>query len=224
MQPDEPQLVDRSRDGDLSAFNAIVERYQSQVYNVSARILGDRHLAEDVAQETFIKAHRSIDGFRGGSLRAWLLRIASNLSLDATRSRKRRPAESLEAASERPGFSVPSGAPGPEQEALQGELREAIQECIMSLPDDQRAVVVLVDVQGLYLRRGGRGDRERGGDSEIEAGEGQAALERRAHGTPGTFARSISSDRQRTCKRWLGCSDGRNKGGTNSCRHTSTER
>ncbi|MXY44112.1 MAG: sigma-70 family RNA polymerase sigma factor [Dehalococcoidia bacterium] len=149
MQPDEPQLVDRSRDGDLSAFNAIVERYQSQVYNVSARILGDRHLAEDVAQETFIKAHRSIDGFRGGSLRAWLLRIASNLSLDATRSRKRRPAESLEAASERPGFSVPSDAPGPEQEALQGELREAIQDGIMSLPDDQRAVVVLVDVQGL---------------------------------------------------------------------------
>ena len=114
MQPDEPQLVDRSRDGDLSAFNAIVERYQSQVYNVSARILGDRHLAEDVTQETFIKAHRSIDGFRGGSLRAWLLRIASNLSLDATRSRKRRPAESLEAASERPGFSVPSPtAPAP---------------------------------------------------------------------------------------------------------------
>lgn len=149
MQPDEPQLVDRSRDGDLSAFNAIVERYQSQVYNVSARILGDRHLAEDVAQETFIKAHRSIDGFRGGSLRAWLLRIASNLSLDATRSRKRRPTESLEAASERPSFSVPSGAPGPEQEAMQGELREAIQDCIMSLPDDQRAVVVLVDVQGL---------------------------------------------------------------------------
>ena len=149
MQPDEPQLVDRSRDGDLSAFNAIVERYQSQVYNVSARILGDRHLAEDVAQETFIKAHRSIDGFRGGSLRAWLLRIASNLSLDATRSRNRRPAESLEAASERPGFSVPSDAPGPEQEALQGELREAIQNCITSLPDDQRAVVVLVDVQGL---------------------------------------------------------------------------
>ena len=111
MQPDEPQLVDRSRDGDLSAFNAIVERYQSQVYNVSARILGDRHLAEDVTQETFIKAHRSIDGFRGGSLRAWLLRIASNLSLDATRSRKRRPAESLEAASERPGFSVPSDGP-----------------------------------------------------------------------------------------------------------------
>ena len=149
MQPDEPQLVDRSRDSDLSAFNAIVERYQSQVYNVSARILGDRHLAEDVAQETFIKAHRSIDGFRGGSLRAWLLRIASNLSLDATRSRKRRPAESLEAASKRPGFSVPSDAPGPEQEALQGELREKIQDCIMSLPDDQRAVVVLVDVQGL---------------------------------------------------------------------------
>ena len=59
------------------------------------------------------------------------------------------PAESLEAASERPGFSVPSDSPGPEQAALQGELREKIQDCIMSLPDDQRAVIVLVDVQGL---------------------------------------------------------------------------
>ena len=111
--PTNHKLVDRSRDGDLSAFNAIVERYQSQVYNVSARILGDRHLAEDIAQETFIKAHRSIDGFRGGSLRAWLLRIASNLSLDATRSRKRRPAESLEARANVPASPSLRTAPAP---------------------------------------------------------------------------------------------------------------
>lgn len=149
MQPDEPQLVERSQQGNLSAFNTIVERYQSQVYNVSARILGDRFAAEDVAQETFISAHRAIGRFRGGSLRAWLLRIASNLSYDAIRSKKRRPADSLEESMESPSFSVPSKDPGPEQLALQSELQETIQEAIMGLPTDQRAVLVFVDVQGM---------------------------------------------------------------------------
>ena len=149
MQADEPQLVERSQQGNLSAFNTIVERYQSQVYNVSARILGDRFAAEDVAQETFISAHRAIGGFRGGSLRAWLLRIASNLSYDAIRSKKRRPADSLEESVESPSFSVPSKDPGPEQLALQSELQETIQEAIMALSTDQRAVLVFVDVQGM---------------------------------------------------------------------------
>ena len=64
MQPDEVDLVARSKGNDLSAFNQIVERYQSQVYNLSARILGDRTAAEDVTQETFISAHRAIGSFR----------------------------------------------------------------------------------------------------------------------------------------------------------------
>lgn len=149
MQPDEPQLVERSQQGNLSAFNTIVERYQSQVYNVAARILGDRFLAEDVAQETFISAHRAIGGFRGGSLKAWLLRIASNQSYDTIRSKKRRPADSLEESMENPSFSVPSHEPGPEQMALQSELQEKIQEAIGGLPTDQRAVLVFIDVQGL---------------------------------------------------------------------------
>lgn len=149
MQPDEPQLVERIQQGNLSAFNSIVERYQSLVYNVSARILGDQFAAEDVAQETFISAHRAIGGFRGGSLRAWLLRIASNLSYDTIRSKKRRPDASLEESMENPNFAVPSKDPGPEQLAIQNELQGKIQGVIMGLPTDQRAVLVLIDVQGM---------------------------------------------------------------------------
>ena len=80
MDQDDAELVGRSQRGDLTAFNLIVERYQSLVYNLAARILGDRTAAEDVAQETFISAYKAISRFRGGSLRAWLSRIASNLS------------------------------------------------------------------------------------------------------------------------------------------------
>ena len=149
MQPDESELVERSKGHDLSAFNQIVERYQSHVFNLAARILDDRTAAEDVAQETFISAFRAIDGFRGGSLRAWLLRIASNRSYDSIRSRKRRSENSLDEALENPSFQVASKDPSPEQMALRGELRDEIQNAVLSLPPDQRAVVVMVDVQGL---------------------------------------------------------------------------
>ena len=147
-QPPDDELVGRSLQGELAAFNQIVERYQSRVFNVSARILGDRAAAEDITQETFISAHRALGGFRGGSLRAWLLRIASNHSYDYLRSSKRKREQSLDEALERPGFREPSGGRSPEGEAEACELRDEIQKAILELPLDQRVALVLVDVQG----------------------------------------------------------------------------
>ena len=149
MQDEDADLVARSKQGDLSAFNLIVDRYQSQVYNLAARILGNRSTAEDVAQETFISAYQAIGRFRGGSLRAWLLRIASNRSYDFLRASKRRPEQSLDLSLENPSFSVPSGEATPEEIALQGELGAEIQRAILSLPPDQRTTLALTDVQGL---------------------------------------------------------------------------
>ncbi len=148
MQPGDAELVIRCQRGDLAAFNLIVERYQSRVFNVAARILGNRASAEDVAQETFVSAYRAIGRFRGGSLPAWLMRIATNASRDFLRAGRRRPAESLDEFLLDPGFQPSSSDPTPEQQALAGELGAAIQEAILSLPEDQRAVLVLVDVQG----------------------------------------------------------------------------
>lgn len=148
MQPGDAELVIRCQRGDLTAFNLIVERYQSRVFNVAARILGNRASAEDVAQETFVSAYRAIGRFRGGSLPAWLMRIATNASRDFLRASRRRPAESLDEFLLEPGFQPSSGDPTPEQQVLAGELGAAIQEAILSLPEDQRAVLVLVDVQG----------------------------------------------------------------------------
>ena len=148
MQPEDAGLVRQSQRGDLAAFNAIVERYQTQVFNLAARMLGNRASAEDVTQETFISAYRAIGRFRGGSLRAWLLRIASNASRDFLRASRRRPEFSLDESLLNPGFQVPQAGESPEQQVISGELGAEIQRAILSLPEDQRTVLVLVDVQG----------------------------------------------------------------------------
>jgi RNA polymerase sigma-70 factor (ECF subfamily) len=148
MDAEDSDLVVRSKDGDLCAFNFIVQRYQSQVLNLSARILGDRGRAEDVTQETFISAFRAISRFRGGSLRAWLMRIAANASRDSLRGTRRRPEQSLDESLESPSFQPASGEASPEEHAERSELNAELQKAILSLSNDQKAVLVLIDVQG----------------------------------------------------------------------------
>ena len=94
---DEHQLIDRSQHGDLVAFNELVDRYQSQAYNLALRMLGDEALAADATQESFISAYRAIKGFRGGSFRSWILRITANSTRDLLRAAKSRRSLSLEA-------------------------------------------------------------------------------------------------------------------------------
>ena len=116
--------------------------------NLSARILGDRGRADDVTQETFISAFRAISRFRGGSLRAWLMRIAANASRDSLRGTRRRPEQSLDESLESPSFQPASGEASPEEHAERSELNAELQKAILSLSNDQKAVLVLIDVQG----------------------------------------------------------------------------
>lgn len=151
QQFDEDWLVQRARHGDLDAFNSVVEHYQTAVYNVCLRMLAGRETAEDVTQETFLLAYRAIGGFRGGNLRAWLLRIASNACYDEIRRQARRPAQSLDAYPDPPAV-YPISQPGwaePESAALQNELRREIERAISLLPPDQRLAIILCDVQGM---------------------------------------------------------------------------
>lgn len=149
---DEQRLIQRAKRGSLEAFNALVLMYQDQVFSTTARILGDPAAAADATQETFVSAWRRIDSYRGGSFRAWLLRIATNASYDELRRQRRRPADYIE---EMPGSESDDGAPlaasspTPENAAEQNALQQAIADCIQGLSEDQRAVIVLADVQGL---------------------------------------------------------------------------
>ena len=156
---DELQLIARSQRGDVSAFNQLVLRYQQAVYTLTLRMLGDRDVAADVTQETFIAAFRAIKSFRGGpSFRAWLLRIASNQSCDHWRRTNRHPVESLEGLTDEDepytsgviGTLVTTDREGnPEEALLDQELQDAIQRGLESLPLDQREAVVLCDIEGL---------------------------------------------------------------------------
>ena len=146
---DEGQLVRSSRKGDLDAFNTLVQAYQRQVYNLCLRMLGSV-AAEDAAQEAFITAYRCLGNFRGGSFRAWLLRIAANICCDELRRRRSRPAASLEAALEAGSpADVSSHLPGPEEEALRRELGRHLQQGLAVLPAEQRLAIILRDIHGL---------------------------------------------------------------------------
>jgi RNA polymerase sigma-70 factor (ECF subfamily) len=152
---DEKTLVEAAQKGDLTAFNRLVLAYQSMAYNVAYRIMGDLPSAEDATQEAFISAYRGIKRFRGGSFRAWLMRIVTNACYDELRRRKRRPQISFNALAPESDSVEPEGldilgtdSENPEFETYQGELAEAIQDCINRLPPEFRTVLVLVDVQG----------------------------------------------------------------------------
>ena len=137
----EDQLIARSRGGDTHAFDVLVERYQDRVYDLAYRITGHHADAQDAAQESFVKAYRSLRTFRGdASFSTWLHRIAVNAALDAVR---RRPPASP-APDERAGASLDPLA----DRAERVEARERIHRAIAALPLEQRVVVTLRDVQG----------------------------------------------------------------------------
>ncbi len=148
---DEQEWVRRAQEGDHVAFNAIVERYQKRAYNLALRMLRDPSAAEDATQEAFFSAYRSIARFRGGNLRSWLLTILANGVRDALRSPARRRTSSLEATIEKgdPGGTWPDPAPLPDEQAISAETSSQVQAAIAQLPEDQRMVVTLVDIQQL---------------------------------------------------------------------------
>jgi RNA polymerase sigma-70 factor (ECF subfamily) len=158
---DEPILIQAAQRGDIDAFNTLVLAYQSQVYNVAYRIMGDDAQAADATQEAFISAYKGLKGFRGGSFKSWLLRTVTNACYDALRYSKRRPATSLDALGEEPdgnpaepggaGYEefVASEEESPAAAAERSELRRTIAAGIKLLPPDQRITFVLSDVHGM---------------------------------------------------------------------------
>lgn len=152
---DEPALISAAVRGDLDAFNRLVLAHQGMAYNIARRILSDQQTAEDVTQTAFLSAFRNLHQFRGGSFRSWLLRIVTNGCYDELRRRQRHPQTSLELLNpesdeefDNPAW-VKDANPGPEQIFDQGQLQEAIQRCLDDLADDFKAVVILIDVEGM---------------------------------------------------------------------------
>ena len=148
---DEQALIDAACQGDLASFNRLVLQYQGMTYNLAYRILGNAEGAEDAAQEAFIKAYRNLNQYRGGSFKAWLLRIVTNVCYDQLRHVQRRPASSLEDLAIDPEHAgkLVDHAEQPGEYALRQELSHVIQRGIEQLPAEQRMVLTLSDVEGL---------------------------------------------------------------------------
>jgi RNA polymerase sigma-70 factor (ECF subfamily) len=147
------QLVQAAQAGDLDAFNRLVLSYQALAFNVAYRLLGNDKAAEDATQDAFVSAYRNIHRYRGGSFKAWLLRIVTNGCYDELRRWQRRPQTELEPVGEDGNDMEPAwmADPGesPQELAERVELNAAIQRCLSQLETEFRAAVVLVDVQGM---------------------------------------------------------------------------
>jgi RNA polymerase sigma-70 factor, ECF subfamily len=143
-------LVARCSTGDPEAFRAFVERYQVMVFALLSRLRGRGSHVEDLAQETFVRAHRALQGFDGaGSARlsTWLLTIGTRVAIDARRRSGRSEAHVRELLQ-----SAPAPAPAsPEQLCGRAELMSAIQRAAAELPEDQRIAFVLSEFHDFSL-------------------------------------------------------------------------
>ncbi|MGI8963268.1 MAG: RNA polymerase sigma factor [Thermomicrobiales bacterium] len=144
------RLIGAAQQGDLDAYNQLVTRHERAVFSVCMRLLRDASSAEDATQDTFIRAWSAIDSFRGGMVRPWLLRIATNRSYDVLRTRARRPARSLDAElfESEPERATQARSEAPEAFVTRSELGGVLEAALGELPDDQRLAIVLSDIQG----------------------------------------------------------------------------
>ena len=152
--PDDPVqrrdliLLERARGGDLDAFNDLVVVYQDTLFALVVRMVPDRDQASDAVQEAFFSAYRNLEGFRGGSVRSWLSRIAINAAMDAQRLKKRRPADPYPELEDET-WQPPAGADAdPVTTALTVERHRTLNHALTQITTDQRTAIVLFDVEG----------------------------------------------------------------------------
>lgn len=131
-------------------FDQIVEDHSKFVYNVAYRMMGSHADAEEVVQDAFLSAYRARDRFRGSSqVTTWLYRITVNAALMRLRKKSRKVEVSMEPSEMTRAYDAPDHRSAPDQAVLSGELAQRLQAAIANLPPDQRAAVVLRDVQGM---------------------------------------------------------------------------
>jgi RNA polymerase sigma-70 factor (ECF subfamily) len=151
-KPTDRDLVDRARQGDQDAFGELVRRHQPRIYRLAAHMLRDAAEAEDVTQETFVRAYQALQRFDGRSEPyTWFYRIGVNLSLNRIRARK---SSRTSQSSDDPRLAVvlasarPATESDPSGDASRAELYRALCDAIDSLSDSLRTTIILVCIDG----------------------------------------------------------------------------
>lgn len=152
----EHELVKRSKQGDVAAFEELIADYQKKVLNHAYRMLGNAADAEDAAQDIFIRVFRSMAYFNEESaFSTWLYKICSNVCLDVLRKRKRQNVagtvsiQQYNTENEEYELPIEDDAPSPYEKAQQSEAMRALEKALDQLGDEQRNVIVMRDIDGL---------------------------------------------------------------------------
>jgi len=131
---------------DVPTWDEIVERHSDRVYRLAYRLTGNRHDAEDLTQEVFVRIFRSLDSYQPGTFEGWIHRITTNLFLDGARRKQR---IRFDALSDERADRLTSSSPAPEAAYADQRFDDDIEQALATLPPDFRAAVVLCDVEGL---------------------------------------------------------------------------
>jgi RNA polymerase sigma-70 factor, ECF subfamily len=154
MEPSDSLAVAQARAGDAGAFRLLVERHSRNLFRLAFRMTGHSQDAEDVVQETFLRAYRQLSKFDDrASFGTWLYRIASNCALDLIRSRKRRgeQRETAEPEAPDPIESLRDFAPSPDRLAMSGEVSRKVTGALNELSEMERTAFVLRHFEGMCI-------------------------------------------------------------------------
>jgi RNA polymerase sigma-70 factor (ECF subfamily) len=154
MEAEASGAVERARSGDNEAFRLLVQQHGRGIFRLAYRMTGNEEDAEDVVQETFLKAYRQIDRYEARcSFSTWLYRIASNCSLDLIRKRKLR--EHKRQRAQDPDqdvlVSIPAATPGPDRELYSSQISEGVNAALGELSTQERTAFVLRHFEGLSI-------------------------------------------------------------------------
>lgn len=157
--PDDRTLLAAHVAGDPQAFGTLFRRHRGRLWAVALRTTGDPEEAADALQDAMVSAFRRAEGYRGdATVTTWLHRIVVNACLDRLRRRRTRwshtadaPPEEYAEGGDRPGAAGGAGPPDPEEEVLGDERQRAVLAALATLPPEQRAALVLVDMHGFSV-------------------------------------------------------------------------
>ncbi|MBQ4515278.1 MAG: sigma-70 family RNA polymerase sigma factor [Clostridia bacterium] len=148
-------LIEKSKQGDVDAFEQLIISYQKKIVNLAYRMLGNMADAEDAAQDIFVRVFRSISGFNEqAAFSTWIYRIATNVCLDILRKKKRQNEQntiSIHRGEENDEYELPieDNQPSPYEQAQKSAAMKALEKALNQLGDEQKMVIILRDINGL---------------------------------------------------------------------------
>ncbi|MCX7842764.1 MAG: sigma-70 family RNA polymerase sigma factor [Clostridia bacterium] len=153
MSDSERLLLEKAKNGDVEAFEKLIEGSQKRVFNVALRMLGNHDDASEISQEVFIKVFKSIGSFKGNSsFSTWIYKITVNLCLDELRKRKNSRVisldETIKIKDEEVRMQIEDDGPSPDVEVEKRAIRQVVTQAIEKLSDEHKVVVILRDIQG----------------------------------------------------------------------------